>query len=260
MMSRTLNLALYLPSTLIHVDANAFIKLAHMIKHIYVPAGKGDAISAVLPPHLSAFVNELKPGFSGFVKKMKSYKDVFSVKKNVFINKNSKLYDLIVSMSSLLSLLIPYTGFVWMSDTILPFDHFQMYTFFFILAVGVYSGLKTLIKAIKLKKYGFRELFWCFAMKFFVWGLGTAVVLGLIFLLVFGVNRFVGSEGHEYIDGKVVKIGKYNKGGHYAIIDIPKFNMEYKRNISGNVPMNGSSCVVKCHKGALGLYYIDDVQ
>lgn len=59
---------------------------------------------------------------------------------------------------------------------------------------------------------------------------------------------------------KTHKSGRYGEATK-ADIYIPKFNRHYERTLDSNHKFTfGQACVVEYHKGALGLYYIDDVQ
>ena len=248
-------ITIFLPSTLMSVNSDAFIKIADKIRCIYVPAGCGDAIKEILPTHLVSLVKEQERGIAGMVDKFKVWAKGMLVDNKLWETK--LCYDLFF----LLMFLFVF-GFEWLDNTILPFENLKVCLLLFALGVGIISGLGKLIKLIKLHKYGFREGFWAFVMEFGLKFTLTAVTFGTICVVILGANKYLGDEVYEYTDGKVLSLetrgGKTSR--EVAVIDIPKFNRQYDMNNSNHLFAVGETCVVKYHKGALGLYYIDDVQ
>lgn len=167
----------------------------------------------------------------------------------------------------ILSFFVSFYGIKFYGDTILPPEYTGSddYFTYFALSIGLLVSLIVAYKMKKMKKYCFREMFWGMFLSFSCFTSGVFLLFGILFFLVFGVNIFWGDEVHEFTNGKVLMV-KTHKSGRYgevtkADIYIPKFNRHYERTLDSNHKFTfGQACVVEYHKGALGLYYIDDVQ
>ena len=261
---------IYLPSTLKTVHPEAFRGALPRIRNIYVPYGMG----AIMKSHLHPFIKERSKGLARFL-------EGFNINGSEFVrNPFNACYDIVMPKSVtsipgallyiiymfiifLIPAIIAIQGFHCASDTILPFESL---TSTLLISIVVISAILPFIiftssKPVPNESSNFsKKYFGCM----FSWAIFLSFVCGVILMLIFGTNQYIGGEMPQYTHGiiKDIYVSHSKHGSHTNMeVEVSEFN----RTITERIPDDhnyhiGYGCTVEYHKGLFGLYVIDEVK
>jgi len=265
---------IYLPSTLKKVHPNAFRGALPRIRNIYVPYGMGAIMKSHLPSYLHPFIKERSKGLARFL-------EGFNINGSEFVrNPFNACYDIVMPKSVtsipgallyiiymfiifLIPAIIAIQGFHCVSDTILPFESL---TSTLLVSIVVISAILPFIiftssKPVPNESSNFsKKYFGCM----FSWAIFLSFVCGVILMLIFGTNQYIGGEMPQYTHGiiKGIYVSHSKHGSHTNMeVEVSEFN----RTITERIPDDhnyhiGYGCTVEYHKGFFGLYVIDGVK
>ncbi len=265
---------IYLPSTLKKVHPNAFRGALPRIRNIYVPYGMGAIMKSHLPSYLHPFIKERS-------KRLARFLEGFNINGSEFVrNPFNACYDIVMPKSVtsipgallyiiymfiifLIPAIIAIQGFHCASDTILPFESL---TSTLLISIVVISAILPFIiftssKPVPNESSNFsKKYFGCM----FSWAIFLSFVCGVILMLIFGTNQYIGGEMPQYTHGiiKGIYVSHSKHGSHTNMeVEVSEFN----RTITERIPDDhnyhiGYGCTVEYHKGFFGLYVIDGVK
>lgn len=265
---------IYLPSTLKTVHPEAFRGALPRIRNIYVPYGMGAIMKSHLPSYLHPFIKERSKGLARFL-------EGFNINGSEFVrNPFNACYDIVMPKSVtsipgallyiiymfiifLIPAIIAIQGFHCASDTILPFESL---TSTLLISIVVISAILPFIiftssKPVPNESSNFsKKYFGCM----FSWAIFLSFVCGVILMLIFGTNQYIGGEMPQYTHGiiKDIYVSHSKHGSHTNMeVEVSEFN----RTITERIPDDhnyhiGYGCTVEYHKGLFGLYVIDEVK
>lgn len=271
---RTPQIDIYLPSTLKKVHPEAFRGALPRIRNIYVPYGMGAIMKSHLPSYLHPFIKERSKGLARFL-------EGFNINGSEFVrNPFNACYDIVMPKSVtsipgallyiiymfiifLIPAIIAIQGFHCASDTILPFESL---TSTLLISIVVISAILPFIiftssKPVPNESSNFsKKYFGCM----FSWAILLSFVCGVILMLIFGTNQYIGGEMPQYTHGiiKDIYVSHSKHGSHTNMeVEVSEFN----RTITERIPDDhnyhiGYGCTVEYHKGLFGLYVIDEVK
>lgn len=251
---------IYLPSTLKTVHPEAFRGALPRIRNIYVPYGMGAMMKSFLPSHLCPLIKERSKGWAKmFREKLKNPFDFFTKEK---LHSSKKNDDNVAKFTSALIIIPACIGYVFIGDTILPFESPYLITFIAITIASLILAV-FLVNATKIEnlKESLLSILQSYIAYVITCSIGLFVIIGYIFLLFFGVNKYIGGGDPQHTRGYVVDFNTGRRNRKSMKVEVPEFDRTITESISNNHPYHiGSICWVEYHKGLFGLYVIDDVK
>ena len=256
---------IYLPSTLKKVHPEAFRGVLPRIRNVYVPYGMEAMMKSFLPSHLCPLVTERSKKLIKLRKEFKFNRSEF-IKNPLSIldNLQYELPEKIKKWGNILivitSFIIPLLGFCIEDDTILPIN-FVWGTI--MILIFVIAAIITVINRIrsKTKAKGSSSFLKDYSEDMLGWAWTLFCVVGYLFLLFFGANKYIGGDEPQYTNGYIVGFSESRKGGKYMRVEVPKFERTISKSISSSKHYHICKiCTVEYHKGLFGLYVIDDVK
>lgn len=150
---------------------------------------------------------------------------------------------------------------MFIGDTILPFESPYPITFIAIIIASLILAV-FLVNATKIEflKESFISILQDYIVYVITCLVGLSVIIGYIFLLFFGANKYIGGGEPQHTRGYVVDFHMGRKSNSMEV-EVPEFDRTISEGISNNHLYHiGSICWVEYHKGLFGLYVIDDVK
>lgn len=262
---RTPQIDIYLPSTLKKVHPEAFRGVLARIRNVYVPYGMGAMMKSFLPSHLCPLVTERSKKLIKLRKEFKFncsefIKNPLSILDNLQYELPEKIKKWENILIVITSFIIPLLGFCIEDDTILPIN-FGWGTI--MILIIVIAAIITVINRIrsKTKAKGSSSFLKDYSEDMLGWAWTLFCVVGYLFLLFFGANKYIGGDEPQYTNGYVVNYYEGRRAGKYMNVEVPKFERTISKSISSSKHYHiCKMCTVEYHKGLFGLYVIDDVR